>query len=52
MKATQKRPVKKRPVKKGLVYPPGSLKHLYTAAANRAEVKLARCLRIPSPDEV
>ena len=33
-------------------FPPGSLKHLYTAKHNRAEKKLARSLRVPEPDEV
>ena len=36
----------------GDVYPAGSLKHLYTAEANRDESKLARRQRIPRPDEV
>jgi antitoxin ParD1/3/4 len=38
--------------KEGEVFPPGSLKHLYDPAQNRAESKLARRLRIPRPDEV
>lgn len=38
--------------KEGEVFPPGSLKHLYSDAGNRAETKLARKLRIPRPDEV
>ena len=33
-------------------YPPGSLEHLYTAEASRAERKLASRQRIPRPDEV
>ena len=32
--------------KEGEVFPPGSLKHLYTPAHNRAETRLARRLRI------
>lgn len=36
----------------GEIYPPGSLKHLYTSEANREETKLARKQRIPRPDEV
>jgi antitoxin ParD1/3/4 len=36
----------------GDVYPVGSLKHLYTAEANRDESKLARRQRIPRPGEV
>ena len=38
--------------KEGEVFPPGSLKHLYTTAHNREEAQLARKLRIPRPDEV
>ncbi len=38
--------------KEGEVFPPGSLKHLYSDAENRAETKIARRLRIPRPDEV
>ena len=38
--------------KEGEVFPPGSLKHLYTDAENRAETKLARRVRVPRPDEV
>ena len=38
--------------KEGEVFPPGSLKHLYSEAENRAETKLARRLRTPRPDEV
>ena len=33
-------------------YPVGSLKHLYTADANREETRLARRQRVPRPDEV
>jgi putative addiction module CopG family antidote len=36
----------------GDVYPPGSLKHLYTAETNREETRLSRKQRIPRPDEV
>ena len=36
----------------GEVFPPGSLKHLYTGAANKAEARLARRLRVPRPDDV
>ena len=35
----------------GEIYPPGSLKHLYTRETNRKETKLARKQRIPRPDE-
>ena len=38
--------------KEGEVFPPGSLKHLYSAAENRAESRRARRLRVPHPDEV
>lgn len=38
--------------KEGEVFPPGSLKHLYSDAENRAETRLARRLRVPPPDEV
>ena len=38
--------------KEGEVFPPGSLKHLYTDAENREENKRARRLRIPHPNEV
>jgi len=38
--------------KEGEVFPPGSLKHLYTPAHNRAEMKLMRGLRVLEPDEV
>jgi putative addiction module CopG family antidote len=38
--------------KEGEVFPPGSLKHLYTKAHNRAERKLVRGLRVLEPDEV
>jgi len=34
------------------IYPPGSLKHLYTSETNREETKLARKQRIPRSDEV
>ena len=37
--------------KEGEVFPPGSLKHLYSKAENAAEAKLARKLRVPRPDE-
>lgn len=33
-------------------FPPGSLKHLYTKAANASESKLARRLKVPKPGEV
>jgi putative addiction module CopG family antidote len=36
----------------GEIYPPGSLKHLYTNETNREETKLARKQRIPRPDDV
>lgn len=36
----------------GEIYPPGSLKHLYTNETNREETKLARKQRVPRPDEV
>ena len=35
----------------GESFPAGSLKHLYTKTENAAETKLARKLRIPTPDE-
>lgn len=38
--------------KEGEILPPGSLKHLYTAARNRDEQTFARGLRAPEPDEV
>ena len=38
--------------REGEVFPPGSLKHLYTDTDNKAEAKLARKLRVPRPDEV
>ena len=38
--------------KEGEVFPPGSLKHLYSPETNRRESKLARKQRIPHPDEV
>lgn len=38
--------------KEGEVFPPGSLKHLYDSAHNRAETKLARRLRVPRPEDV
>jgi putative addiction module CopG family antidote len=38
--------------KEGEIFPPGSLKHLYTPARNRVESKLACRLRVPEPDEV
>jgi putative addiction module CopG family antidote len=34
------------------VYPPGSLKHLYTEAANDEETELARRVRVPEPEEI
>ena len=37
--------------KEGEVFPPGSLKHLYSSAENAAESRLARKLRVPRPDE-
>lgn len=33
-------------------FPPGSLKHLYSKTTNSEETKLARRLRVPTPDEV
>ena len=36
----------------GESFPAGSLSHLYTPAENAEETKLARKLRIPTPDEV
>ena len=36
----------------GESFPAGSLQHLYTKAENAEETKLARKLRIPTPDEV
>lgn len=36
----------------GESFPPGSLKHLYGKDANADESKLARRIRIPTPDEV
>jgi putative addiction module CopG family antidote len=36
----------------GEMFPPGSLKHLYTATYNRQEVKFARWLRIPCPERM
>ena len=36
----------------GESFPAGSLKHLYTKAANADEAKLVRKLRIPTPAEV
>lgn len=33
-------------------FPPGSLKHLYTAKRNREESKLMRSIRVLEPDEV
>ncbi len=38
--------------KEGEVFPPGSLKHLYTAETNREEMKLMRGHRVLEPDEV
>jgi putative addiction module CopG family antidote len=38
--------------REGEVFPPGSLKHLYTDEGNKAEAKLARRLRVPHPHEV
>jgi antitoxin ParD1/3/4 len=35
----------------GEVFPPGSLKHLYTREENAREARLARRLRVPRPDE-
>lgn len=35
----------------GEIFPPGSLKHLYSKEANAQESKLARKLRLPNPDE-
>lgn len=39
-------------VKEGEIFPPGSLRHLYTEEANQNETDFARNLRIPAPDEV
>jgi putative addiction module CopG family antidote len=36
----------------GETFPPGSLEHLYTPAADKAEAQLARQLRVPLPEEV
>jgi antitoxin ParD1/3/4 len=36
----------------GEIFPAGSLQHLYTEAENDEESKLARKLRVPTPDEV
>ena len=38
--------------KEGEIFPPGSLRHLYSDDENREESKLASRLRIPGPDEV
>ena len=35
----------------GEIFPPGSLKHLYTREENAQETRLARRLRVPQPDE-
>ena len=35
----------------GEVFPPGSLKHLYTRGENSREGRMARRLRVPRPDE-
>lgn len=35
----------------GEVFPPGSLRHLYTKEENARETKLARRLKVPKPDE-
>lgn len=37
--------------KEGEVFPPGSLKHLYSKQENQAEARLARKLRVPCPDQ-
>jgi antitoxin ParD1/3/4 len=36
----------------GEVFPPGSLRHLYTRGENAREGRMARKLRVPKPDEV
>lgn len=36
----------------GEIFPPGSLKDLYSKEENAAESKLAKRVRIPKPDEV
>jgi antitoxin ParD1/3/4 len=36
----------------GEIFPPGSLKHLYTAEHNREEIELARHVPVPEPDDV
>ena len=36
----------------GEVFPPGSLRHLYTREENARETKLARRVSVPKPDEV
>jgi putative addiction module CopG family antidote len=36
----------------GEVFPPGSLRHLYTREENACETRLARRIRVPKPDEV
>lgn len=36
----------------GEIFPPGSLEHLYTPAANKTESQLARQQRVPLPEEV
>jgi len=36
----------------GEIFPPGSLKHLYTKEENARETKLARRLKVPTPDKV
>jgi putative addiction module CopG family antidote len=36
----------------GEIFPPGSLKHLYTEERNHEETRLARKQRVPGPDEI
>jgi putative addiction module CopG family antidote len=36
----------------GEIFPPGSLRHLYTREKNAQEAKLARRVRVPKPTEV
>jgi hypothetical protein len=35
----------------GRVFPEGSLVHCYTEPENRRELRLARSIRVPEPDE-
>jgi putative addiction module CopG family antidote len=36
----------------GEIFPPGSLRHLYTSEANASEARLARGLKVPPPNKV